>query len=140
MLEIRAGPAPRDAPCWHACGVADDAKAREGGAPAEPDYRFSLANERTYLAWVRTSVALMAAAVAVVKLLSGGEFSWLRRLLGVILAVLALLVAATSWGRYRSVQAAMARGRPLPRSLALPVTGLSLLLVAALVIVLVSTN
>jgi putative membrane protein len=32
----------------------------------EPDYRFTLANERRVLAWMRTSVALMAAGVAVV--------------------------------------------------------------------------
>lgn len=29
----------------------------------EPDYRFSLANERTFLAWMRTALALVAAAV-----------------------------------------------------------------------------
>ncbi|MGH3672809.1 MAG: DUF202 domain-containing protein, partial [Pseudonocardiaceae bacterium] len=34
----------------------------------EPDYRFTLANERTFLAWLRTALALLAAAVAVVQL------------------------------------------------------------------------
>ena len=29
-----------------------------------PDYRFTLANERTFLAWIRTALALMAGAVA----------------------------------------------------------------------------
>lgn len=33
---------------------------REG---CEPDYRFSLANERTFLAWIRTSIALLASGV-----------------------------------------------------------------------------
>jgi putative membrane protein len=28
----------------------------------EPDYRFTLANERTFLAWIRTALALLAAA------------------------------------------------------------------------------
>ena len=38
--------------------------ARVYGTGAEPDYRFSLANERTFLAWLRTSMALVAGAVA----------------------------------------------------------------------------
>ncbi|MDD1782790.1 DUF202 domain-containing protein [Enterovibrio sp. ZSDZ35] len=31
----------------------------------EPDYRFSLANERTFLAWIRTSLAFLATAIGV---------------------------------------------------------------------------
>lgn len=38
---------------------------------SEPDYRFTLANERTFLAWLRTALALLAAAVAVVQLVPG---------------------------------------------------------------------
>src|SRR3984893_15268857 len=36
-------------------------------AEGEPDYRFTLANERTFLAWQRTALGLLAAAVAVVS-------------------------------------------------------------------------
>ncbi len=36
--------------------------------PHDPDYRFTLANERTFLTWLRTSLALIAAGVAVVQL------------------------------------------------------------------------
>ncbi|WP_143342795.1 YidH family protein, partial [Crossiella equi] len=35
------------------------------GVGEEPDPRFTLANERTFLAWIRTSLGLMAAGVAV---------------------------------------------------------------------------
>ena len=35
-----------------------------GDEPGEPDYRFSLANERTFLAWIRTALGLMAAGIA----------------------------------------------------------------------------
>ncbi|NIY83718.1 YidH family protein [Vibrio hepatarius] len=31
----------------------------------EPDYRFSLANERTFLAWIRTSLAFLIAALGI---------------------------------------------------------------------------
>lgn len=34
------------------------------GQGEEPDARFSLANERTFLAWIRTSLALIAGGVA----------------------------------------------------------------------------
>lgn len=34
------------------------------GSGGEPDPRFTLANERTFLAWIRTSLALLAAGVA----------------------------------------------------------------------------
>jgi putative membrane protein len=41
----------------------------EVGHEREPDYRFTLANERTFLAWQRTALGLLAAAVAAVQLL-----------------------------------------------------------------------
>jgi uncharacterized membrane protein YidH (DUF202 family) len=34
----------------------------------EPDYRFTLANERTFLAWIRTALALIAGGIAVAQL------------------------------------------------------------------------
>ena len=38
-----------------------------------PDYRFSLANERTFLAWIRTSLCLFAGGLAIY-----GYLRWLR--------------------------------------------------------------
>jgi putative membrane protein len=106
-------------------------------AKREPDYRFTLANERTFLAYVRTALAMMAAAVAVVKLVPGNDLSWVRRLLGVLLGLLSLVVAGTAYARYRSVQKAMEDGQPLPRSAALPVLGVALAVGAVFVVVLV---
>ena len=68
----------------------------EGGR--DPDYRFSLANERTFLSWVRTSLAVMAAAVAVVQLVPARHLHETRRALGIVLAVLGLLMSATAYG------------------------------------------
>jgi putative membrane protein len=104
---------------------------------SEPDYRFSLANERTFLAWVRTSLGLMAAAVAVSQLLPDADLPGLRRAIGLILGALGLgasALAYTSWARREQ---AMRTDAALPRSPLLPIVGVALTLVAVLALVLV---
>ena len=105
-------------------------------AGEEPDYRFTLANERTFLAYTRTSLALLAAAVGVVKL-PGDNPTWLEKTLGVLLGALGLIVAAGAYWRYRTVQHAIRRGSPLPQTPALAITGGALTAIAVLALVLV---
>lgn len=88
----------------------------------EPDYRFTLANERTFLAWIRTALALMAAAVAVVHLLPNLDLPGARRSLGALLIAAALVISIYAYPRWRDVQRAMRSGDKLPRSLLLPIT------------------
>ena len=88
------------------------------GAPL--DYRFTLANERTFLAWMRTCLALMAAAVAVIQFapdLGSAEF---REASGLVFALLAISAAAGGLIRWLLVQRAMSAGQHLKRG-ALPV-------------------
>ncbi len=80
----------------------------------EPDYRFTLANERTFLAWLRTALALLAAAVAVVQLVPRLDQPGVRKGLGLLLAALSLVVSAGSVQRWRAVERAMRRDEPLP--------------------------
>jgi putative membrane protein len=82
----------------------------------DPDYRFTLANERTFLAWLRTSLALVAAGVAVVQLVPGFGPGRARQVVGVALAGLGIWVAAAAVGRWRRVQRAMECGEDLPRA------------------------
>jgi inner membrane protein YidH len=113
----------------------------DGGVPAkEPDYRFTLANERTFLAWIRTSLALLAAAVALGHLVPGFGPEALRRTASVALAALATLTAATSVVRWRRVQLAVDRGEPLPRSIITWILAGLLLAIGVLVLVLVLTS
>jgi putative membrane protein len=84
-------------------------------AEAEPDYRFTLANERTFLAWQRTSLGLLAAAVALVQLVPELTVPGARRLLGVGLAVLAILTSGMGLLRWQQADRAMRHGDPLPR-------------------------
>lgn len=80
----------------------------------EPDYRFTLANERTFLAWLRTALALLAAGVVAGRLVvvSGEEST--HRFIGIICVVLAMVVGLGGYARWRQVQTAMRRGLPLP--------------------------
>jgi putative membrane protein len=83
------------------------------GEGSEPDYRFSFANERTFLAWIRTSLALIASGVAVdlVGVPDAGDSS---RLLGVLLVMLGVGAAILAGVRWAQAERAMRLSRPLP--------------------------
>jgi putative membrane protein len=82
----------------------------------EPDARFTYANERTFLAWNRTALALIATGVAATQLLPKLDLTWGRRLLGLPLIALGAVVAAQSFRHWRANERAMRRGQPLPLS------------------------
>ena len=94
----------------------------------EPDPRFSLANERTFLAWIRTSLALSAAGVALVAL-EIPTASGLRLTCALLLVGLGLLAPLQAWFRWASTERALRLARPLPAFTTSP------LVVAGLVIV-----
>ncbi len=79
----------------------------------EPDPRYSLANERTFLAWVRTALALFAGAVALHSL-GVPDQRWLRTVVVVALLLLGGLVTALAFVRWARVEKAMRTGSPLP--------------------------
>lgn len=79
-----------------------------------PDYRFTLANERTFLAWVRTSLAMMAAGVAVVQFVPG--LPVIRHALGFILITLGGVLAGISYRHWERNERAMRLGERLPHS------------------------
>ena len=83
----------------------------------EPDPRFTFANERTFLAWSRTALALVVAGLGVVQLLPPFPgVPWGRHVLGVPLIVFGAVVAVAAYGEWVRSQRAMRLGRPLPRS------------------------
>ena len=84
----------------------------------EPDPRFTFANERTFLAWSRTALALVVAGLGIVQLLPpfpGVPYG--RHLLGVPLIVFGAVVAVTAYREWSRSQRAMRHGQPLPRSI-----------------------
>jgi putative membrane protein len=86
------------------------------GRDADPDVRFTYANERTFLAWNRTSLALIAAGLAVVSFLPDFEWSWGARAVGVPLIALGAILSITSYRRWEANERAMRLGQPLPPS------------------------
>lgn len=109
-------------------------------ADAEPDYRFTLANERTFLAWIRTSLGLVAGGVAVHQLVPGLAPTPVRNSLAGLLIALAATLSAVSYPRWRKVQLAMRRGRPLPRSPLIIVLAVGVLVISVFAAVLVITE
>ncbi|HTH88440.1 YidH family protein [Mycobacterium sp.] len=103
----------------------------------EPDYRFTLANERTFLAWQRTALGLLAAAVAVVQLVPELSIAGARHVLGIILGLLAILTAGMGILRWQQVDRAMRRDLPLPRHPTPVYLGIGLALVGLLTLGLV---
>jgi putative membrane protein len=87
-------------------------RGEQGGT--EPDYRFTLANERTFLAWIRTALGLLAGGVAVRQLVP--EPALASTALALLCVALAAALAAAGYPRWRRVQRAMRHGGPLPRS------------------------
>lgn len=97
-------------------------------APDAPDVRFSLANERTFLAYERTAIGLVAAALAVFHLL---DPSWTQKALGLLLLASAVIAAGGGWLRFRQADKAIREGRDLPAG-----TTVHLMAAAVLVVIL----
>jgi putative membrane protein len=82
----------------------------------EPDYRFTLANERTLLAWIRTVLALDAGGLAVIRFGPSLWFEGAREAAGILLILLGTVTAAASYRRWVRVDRAIRAGAPLPSS------------------------
>ena len=81
-----------------------------------PDYRFSLANERTFLAWIRTALAMLAGAVLLHEFASRLRPPWVPGVLSIALVLLAALLSAGAYWRWRGNEIAMRLLAPLPYS------------------------
>jgi putative membrane protein len=103
----------------------------------EPDYRYSLANERTFLAYVRTALALDAGALAVVQLLPDVATAGWRRAAAVALAVLGLVIVLAGYRRWSLNQRAMRRGEPLPDTWLAPMLAVTVAAASAVAVLMV---
>lgn len=81
-----------------------------------PDYRFSLANERTFLAWIRTGLALIAGGLAAAQFLPETRTPYLREALAVVLMIYGGAVALRALNHWIRCERAMRLGEDLPES------------------------
>ncbi len=104
----------------------------------EPDYRFSLANERTFLAWIRTALALLAGGVLLDQFSTKLGPHIVVVILAVILGVLAAVLCAIAYVRWRANEIAMRHARRLPGTMAIPLIAASTLGIAAVIAMLLA--
>ena len=115
----------------------DPRELRETGTT--PDYRFSLANERTFLSWIRTGLSLVAGGLAIAQFVPPLAIPHLREALAIALLFLGGACALRAVDHWIRCEIAMREGRPLPASrfpaiLALAVgVGVLLLFLAVLI-------
>jgi putative membrane protein len=106
------------------------------GNGSEPDARFTFANERTFLAWSRTALALVIGGLAIVQLLPPFPgVPWGRHVIGTPLIVLGGAVSVISYLEWQTNQRALRRGEPLsrtrlPQILAVAIAGIALMAAA----------
>jgi putative membrane protein len=99
----------------------------------EPDYRFSLANERTFLAWIRTALALLAGGVLLDQFSTKLSPPLVVLILAVVLCAVAALLSLLAYFRWRDNEIAMRHSRPLPGTIAIPLLAAVLCAVAAVI-------
>jgi putative membrane protein len=101
----------------------------------EPDPRFTLANERTFLAWIRTSLALLAGGIAIEAFTADLFLEPVRKGLAVVLLLLGMMLSAGSAVRWLRVERSMRQRAPLPLPLIIPLLAAAGALAAAVVLV-----
>lgn len=100
---------------------------------SEPDVRFTLANERTFLAWIRTSLALIAGGVAL-EVLGLDLHPQLRLAASLILVISGAVTPALGWLNWARTEVALRTSQPLPSSLLGPLLGISVSVAGVLIL------
>lgn len=101
---------------------------RRGGK--DPDYRFTLANERTFLAWIRTALALLAGGVLLDQFASLLRPRWAMVTLAVSLATLAAALCLLAYLHWKGNEIAMRHEQELPSNMGIPLLGVTAMVVA----------
>lgn len=82
--------------------------------PNRPDERFTLASERTFLAWIRTALGLLAGGIALLHVVPDFSTGWVRTTIALVLIVLGIAAPIAGLRRWLQVQRALESGAPMP--------------------------
>ena len=99
---------------------------------SQPDPRFTLANERTVLAWIRTGLAFVAAGLGAATAAHVLDLDSVLAAAGVVAVVLGAALTVGGMRRWRKVQAAIDADVPLPTNRMVPLAAASVVVVASL--------
>ncbi|MCA0251322.1 MAG: DUF202 domain-containing protein [Actinobacteria bacterium] len=99
----------------------------------EPDARFTLANERTFLAWISTGLALLSVGVGLESLAVGLQPGF-RLAASVTLILGGIACALQAWFGWMRVETALREQRPLPASTMLVVLSAVLVITGGFVL------
>ncbi|WP_270260699.1 YidH family protein [Kocuria marina] len=110
----------------------------KGGS--EPDPRFTLANERTFLAWIRTSLAFLAGGIAI-EAFTGDIFDLaIRKFLATVLLLLGMVLSAGAAFRWLGVERSMRHKAPLPLPIIAPLVAVGGAIASGVLVVVVLTR
>ncbi len=105
-------------------------------ASEDVDYRFILANERTFLAWIRTALGIIAGGVALDQFVTIQGRQGLVAQIAIGAVALGAIVAIMGTIRWSRVDRAMREQQPLGRSRGILIVGVGVALIAGVLVVL----
>ncbi|MFI8597176.1 YidH family protein [Rothia koreensis] len=120
--------------------MSEEAKDRDWASRAvlpggsEPDPRFTLANERTFLAWIRTSLAFLAGGIALETIGDGVFPEGVHRALSILVIAIAFLISLGAAVRWWKTENRLRRGKPLTLPLIVPLLSLGGAVAACLIL------
>jgi putative membrane protein len=106
----------------------------------EPDVRFTYANERTFLAWSRTALALVVTGIAATQLLPELDIGGERKIIGIPLIVLGAVIELVAYQHWFANERAMRLNEPLPQSRLVLVLAIGVAVVGAIATVVATTQ
>ncbi len=107
------------------------------GVGDEPDARFSFANERTFLAWIRSSLALVAAGIGIYALTAlRPDLRVEAHVAALILVISGVVSGVAAFARWARSERALRQQQPLPSSLIMPLLIIVLVVVGGIGMVL----
>lgn len=108
------------------------------GVGSEPDARFSFANERTFLAWIRTGLGFLTAGVAIAALKDlNPQLTWEAVAAALVLIVCGVVTGVAAFARWMRSERSIRRGTPLGGSAMMPVLSVAIVAVAVIAVLLI---
>lgn len=106
---------------------------------SDPDPRFSFANERTFLAWIRTGLGFLAAGVAIAAVARLTERLGIEvRIASILLIICGMACGIGALSRWMANEKAMRLNQPLPSSRLLVVLTATVSIVGIIALIVVS--